>query len=89
VLIPIKQEAEYDTDDEQHIGLDSRRRNLLLKWTQRMMIGYGVFLPSVQSAQARGLVQFPCPKGLANSYHFLRVGTSLFEQEGKTIVFMG
>ena len=36
-------------------------------------------------ASARGLVQFPCPDGLANTYHFLRVGTTLLEEEGKFI----
>jgi hypothetical protein len=33
-------------------------------------------------AWARGLVQFPCVTPLANSYHFLREGTTLLEEEG-------
>jgi hypothetical protein len=34
------------------------------------------------AAWARGLVQFPCVTPLANSYHFLRAGTTLLEEEG-------
>jgi hypothetical protein len=34
-------------------------------------------------AHARGLVQFPCNNGLSNSYHFLRVGTTMLEEEGE------
>jgi hypothetical protein len=37
---------------------------------------------SARTASARGLVQFPCKTPLANSYHFLRVGTTLLEEEG-------
>ena len=35
----------------------------------------------VTPAAARGLVQFPCTKPLGNTYHFLRAGTTLLEQE--------
>jgi hypothetical protein len=35
-------------------------------------------------ASARGLVYFPCRTPLANSYHLMRVGITLLEEEGKT-----
>jgi broad specificity phosphatase PhoE len=36
---------------------------------------------STRDAQARGLVQFPCEQPLENTYHFLRSGLSLIEEE--------
>lgn len=63
--------------------LDSRRRKLLHR-TIEVITGCGVTFVSPKYVEARGLVQFPCPNGLANSYHFLRVGTSLFEEEGRS-----
>ena len=39
-----------------------------------------LFLPP--SASARGLVHFPCVRPLANSYHFMRVGVTLLEEQG-------
>jgi broad specificity phosphatase PhoE len=38
-------------------------------------------LGSTMDAQARGLVMFPCDKPLGNTYHFLRAGVSLIEEE--------
>lgn len=35
-----------------------------------------------KAASARGLVQFPCARPLANSYHLMRAGTTLLEEEG-------
>jgi hypothetical protein len=40
-----------------------------------------------QPSHARGLVQFPCKKGLANTYHFLRVGQTMLEEEGMHNLF--
>lgn len=33
--------------------------------------------------KARGLVEFPCTRPLSNSYHLMRSGTSLLEEEGQ------
>jgi hypothetical protein len=68
------------TDDIEHSCLDSRRRKFLFL-TNSFILG---FVASVKQVEARGLVQFPCPNGLANSYHFLRVGISLLEEEGRS-----
>ena len=38
-------------------------------------------LAPTETAQARGLVQFPCREGLGNTYHFMRAGESILESE--------
>jgi hypothetical protein len=38
-------------------------------------------------ASARGLVHFPCTTPLANSYHLMRVGTTLLEEDGTSLLF--
>lgn len=57
------------------------RRHLLL--SSMLMITSTSTLSLSKPAIARGLVHFPCVKSLANSYHFLRVGLTLLEEEGK------
>jgi hypothetical protein len=46
------------------------------------LVGSTTTTLSPPAAWARGLVQFPCVIPLANSYHFLRAGTTLLEEEG-------
>ena len=57
------------------------RRQLLL--SSALSVSSLLMSPS-RPASARGLVQFPVdnPDNLLNTYHFLRVGTSLLEEEG-------
>lgn len=57
------------------------RRNLLL--SSILMITSTSTLSLPKPAMARGLVHFPCVRSLANSYHFLRVGATLLEEDGK------
>ena len=52
------------------------RRNFL----SNAALAFGL-LGSTMDAQARGLVMFPCEKPLGNTYHFLRAGVSLIEEE--------
>jgi broad specificity phosphatase PhoE len=40
-------------------------------------------LPGLTPAAHAQLVQFPCPKGLQNNYHFMRAGESLLEADNK------
>jgi hypothetical protein len=57
------------------------RRHLLLSSILMLTSTSTLSLPN--AVMARGLVHFPCVKSLANSYHFLRVGVTLLEEEGK------
>lgn len=45
-----------------------------------ILAGTSFLLPPSTPAQARGLVQFPCTH-LENTYHFIRAGQSLMEQD--------
>lgn len=56
---------------------DLTRRKVLSLPT---IIGISALL-SAETAQARGLVQFPCDEPLGNTYHFMRAGQSLLDQE--------
>ena len=57
------------------------RRHLLLSSILMLTSSSTLLFP--KAVMARGLVHFPCVKYLANSYHFLRVGVTLLEEEGK------
>jgi hypothetical protein len=63
---------------------DATRRNLLASTLTPPL--FLLLLGTTSPAQARGLVQFPCTAPLANTYHLLRVGTSLLEEEGTACV---
>jgi len=59
-----------------------------LSLSRRSFLGASVFLStppswlfSQSTAQARGLVQFPCKSPLGNTYHFMRAGETLLEAE--------
>lgn len=71
--------AKEDADDEDLL-LSQQRRRLLTLWTVAAAPLFLTTKPS--SASARGLVQFPCKKPLGNTYHLLRAGTSLLEEQG-------
>lgn len=45
-----------------------------------ILAGTSFLLPPPSPANARGLVQFPCAE-LGNTYHFIRAGESLMEQD--------
>ena len=62
------------------VDVSQQRRRLLLSPPTTLALLLPLLLPAPPS-EARGLVQFPCPK-LSNTYHFLRVGTTLLEEEG-------
>jgi hypothetical protein len=56
---------------------DSNRRSFL-KGTVQTLASLGI---QVDKAAARGLARFPCKEPLLNTYHFMRAGTSLLEEE--------
>ena len=60
----------------------SSRRSLLRHGFGGALLGQVLTTTALlpQQAQARGLVQFPCPH-LSNTYHFLRVGQTLLEAQ--------
>ena len=70
--------------DEEQNEEDGRRRRVLL--TPAAAVALALSPWPVERSEARGLVQFPCPK-LSNTYHLLRVGTTLLEEEGASSHF--
>ena len=75
-----------DWSDDEHldpVDVSPQRRRLLLSPPTTLALLLPLLLPA-QPSEARGLVQFPCPK-LSNTYHFLRVGTTLLEEEGACV----
>lgn len=66
------------------VDVSQQRRRLLLSPTILPALLLPLLLTASQPSEARGLVQFPCPK-LSNTYHFLRVGTTLLEEEGACV----
>jgi hypothetical protein len=72
---------DYNNDDDSNIVNSNNRRRLM----SLPISLFGIQCINTNNnnpAFARGLVEFPCKKGLANTYHFLRVGTTLLEEEG-------
>jgi len=68
---------------EEYLEADvsQQRRRILLSPPTLLGLLSPLLLHPAPPSEARGLVQFPCPK-LSNTYHFLRVGTTLLEEEG-------
>ena len=58
------------------------RRHILLSSAIMLSATIATSTLSPRAASARGLVHFPCVVPLANVYHFMRVGTSLLEEQG-------
>jgi hypothetical protein len=59
-------------------NLNQRRRQLL----SVPFIALLATISDIKPSHARGLVQFPCKNGLANTYNLLRVGQTILEEEG-------
>lgn len=74
---PTSQNPSTKNDDSPN---DWCRRQLLL--SSAVMLTSTITLSLSQAASARGLVHFPCVRSLANTYHFMRVGVTLLEEQG-------
>jgi hypothetical protein len=88
--LKLASQASSDNDQESESDISSSassssssfsrsRRNLLLSLPLMLSITAAAF-GSPQPAHAQ-LVQFPCKEGLANTYHFMRAGESLLEEQ--------
>lgn len=78
--------SDVDDDGTDVSTLSLRRRDFLQHFTSlSTYIGASLITQSITaippSAHAMGLMQFPCLEPLHNSYHFLRSGTSLLEEQ--------
>jgi broad specificity phosphatase PhoE len=65
-------------------GADGRRRRRLVALpflAAAACASSSFFFPAVPAAGARGLVQFPLRRPLLNTYHLLRAGSSLLEEQ--------
>jgi broad specificity phosphatase PhoE len=67
-----------ETDTSNDFSSLDRRSFLDSSWLAAMLL---TTTSSSSPAQARGLVQFPCREPLGNTYHFMRAGQSLLEEE--------
>lgn len=63
---------------EKNTHLDQSRRRLFLKRSLHTLTLLGF---QGETASARGLARFPCKEPLLNTYHFMRAGASLLEEE--------
>lgn len=64
--------------NEESCQMDLLKRRLFLKRSLRTVPLLGL---QSRPVNARGLVRFPCNEPLLNTYHFMRAGTSLLEEE--------
>ena len=64
--------------NEEETRPDQFRRRLFLRRSLHTLTLLGV---QSGTANARGLARFPCKEPLLNTYHFMRAGTSLLEEE--------
>jgi broad specificity phosphatase PhoE len=82
-ISPKRRAVENDNnrgDANRPIGSSLDRRSFCVQGTVPFALALaGSIQPG--AAQARGLVQFPLSKPLSNTYHFMRVGTTLLEED--------
>jgi hypothetical protein len=64
--------------DETSTPMDEFQRRSFLRRSLQTLTFLGV---QASTANARGLARFPCKEPLLNTYHFMRAGTSLLEEE--------
>jgi len=58
----------------------SDKRRTMMLWPAATLLTAS--LSPIKSAEARGLVKFPCITPLANKYHLMRAGSSILQEEG-------
>lgn len=68
---------DFDSGD----GIVRGRRSFLARSGALLLPAVSIPTSSPRSADARGLVRFPCKEPLLNTYHLMRAGTSLLEEE--------
>lgn len=66
------------SDDATGVKVEGLNRRSFLGGTLQTLTLLGI---QSDAANARGLVRFPCKDQLLNTYHFMRAGTSLLEEE--------
>ena len=71
-----------DIGDRARPNDEQQNRRSFLARSAALSLGTSILgSTTASSANARGLVRFPCKEPLSNKYHFVRAGTSLLEAE--------
>ncbi|KAL7548434.1 hypothetical protein ACHAWF_011723, partial [Thalassiosira exigua] len=81
VLLSNANDDNQDTAEQWRGGVGRGRRPFLERGARSAMSSLVAYRGFAASANARGLVRFPCKEPLLNTYHFLRAGASLLEVE--------
>jgi hypothetical protein len=68
--------AFFAASQHKDLEFERSRRNFLFQTSTLFIV-----TSTPRAAQASGLVKFPCTKPLGNTYHFMRVGETLLEEQ--------
>jgi len=83
---PITTKKESIFLSKQRLGKSQCLFQKMLKRKDFLLLSPSVFVSSTifkKAAHGGGLVQFPCVNGLVNTYHFMRAGENLFEENNE------